>query len=55
VKCLGLHNKPTAKVHPGHMLTGPKEEEEEEEEEYHTDYIPSAYKVDTEILNVKFR
>jgi hypothetical protein len=33
MKCLGLHNKPTAKVHPGHMLTGPKEEEEEEEEE----------------------
>jgi hypothetical protein len=29
---LGLHNKPTAEVHPGHMLTGPKEEEEEEEE-----------------------
>jgi hypothetical protein len=22
-----------AEVHPGHMLTGPKEEEEEEEEE----------------------
>jgi hypothetical protein len=31
MKCLGLHNKPTAEVHPGHMLTGPKEEEEEEE------------------------
>jgi hypothetical protein len=30
MKCLGLHNKPTAEVHPGHMLTGPKEEEEEE-------------------------
>jgi hypothetical protein len=29
MKCLGLHNKPTAEVHPGHMLTGPKEEEEE--------------------------
>jgi hypothetical protein len=28
MKCLGLHNKPTAEVHPGHMLTGPKEEEE---------------------------
>jgi hypothetical protein len=27
-----LHNKPTAEVHPGHKLTGPKEEEEEEEE-----------------------
>jgi hypothetical protein len=26
MKCLGLHNKPTAEVHPGHMLTGPKEE-----------------------------
>jgi hypothetical protein len=25
---LGLHNKPTAEVHPGNMLTGPKEEEE---------------------------
>jgi hypothetical protein len=33
MKCLGLHNKPTAEVHLGHMLTGPKEEEEEEEEE----------------------
>jgi hypothetical protein len=33
MKCLGLHNKPTAEVHPGHKLTGPKEEEEEEEEE----------------------
>jgi hypothetical protein len=33
MKCLGLHNKPTAEVHRGHMLTGPKEEEEEEEEE----------------------
>jgi hypothetical protein len=30
MKCLGLHNKPMAEVHPGHMLTGPKEEEEEE-------------------------
>jgi hypothetical protein len=29
MKCLGLHNKHTAEVHPGHMLTGPKEEEEE--------------------------
>jgi hypothetical protein len=28
-----MHNKPTAEVHPGHMLTAPKEEEEEEEEE----------------------
>jgi hypothetical protein len=28
MKCLGLHNKPTAEVHPGHMLTGPKEEKE---------------------------
>jgi hypothetical protein len=33
MKCLGLHNKPTAEVHPGHKLTGSKEEEEEEEEE----------------------
>jgi hypothetical protein len=33
MECLGLHNKPTAEVHPRHMLTGPKEEEEEEEEE----------------------
>jgi hypothetical protein len=33
MKCLGLHNKPTAEVHLGHMLTGLKEEEEEEEEE----------------------
>jgi hypothetical protein len=28
---LGLHNKPKAEVHPGHKLTGPKEEEEGEE------------------------
>jgi hypothetical protein len=27
MECLGLHIKPTAKVHPGHMVTGPKEEE----------------------------
>jgi hypothetical protein len=33
LECLGLHNKPKAEVHPGHKLTGPKEEEEEEEEE----------------------
>jgi hypothetical protein len=33
MECLGLHNKPNAEVHPGHKLTGPKEEEEEEEEE----------------------
>jgi hypothetical protein len=33
MECLGLHSKPKAKVHPGHLLTGPKEEEEEEEEE----------------------
>jgi hypothetical protein len=32
MKCLGLHNKPTAEMHPGHILTGPKEEEEEEGE-----------------------
>jgi hypothetical protein len=32
MKCLGLHNKPTAEVHPGHMLTGSKEEEEEPSE-----------------------
>jgi hypothetical protein len=30
MKCLGLHHKPTAEVHPGHMLTGSKEEQEEE-------------------------
>jgi hypothetical protein len=28
MECLGLHNKSTAEVHPGHMLTGPKEEED---------------------------
>jgi hypothetical protein len=32
MECLGLHNKPTAEVLPGHMLTGPKEEEETEAE-----------------------
>jgi hypothetical protein len=32
MECLWLHNKPKAEVHPGHKLTGPKEEEEEEEE-----------------------
>jgi hypothetical protein len=30
MKCLGLHYKPKAEVHPGHMPTGPKEEEKEE-------------------------
>jgi hypothetical protein len=34
MECLWLHNKPTAEVHPGHMLTGPKEEEEEEATTY---------------------
>jgi hypothetical protein len=28
---LGLYNKPKAEVHPGHKLTGRKEEDEEEE------------------------
>jgi len=28
MECLGLYNKPKADVHPGHKLTGPKEEEE---------------------------
>jgi hypothetical protein len=32
MECLGLQNKPKAEVHPGHKLTGPKEEEEEEEQ-----------------------
>jgi hypothetical protein len=31
MKCLGLHNKPTAEVHLGYKLTGPKKEEGEEE------------------------
>jgi hypothetical protein len=29
---IGVHNKPKAEVHLGHMLTGPKEEEQEQEE-----------------------
>ena len=28
MECLGLYNKPKADVHPGHKLTGSKEEEE---------------------------
>jgi hypothetical protein len=36
MECLGLHNKPKAEVHPGHKLTGPKEEEEEEEDHGNT-------------------
>jgi hypothetical protein len=28
---LGLHNKPKAEVHPGHKMTGPKEEEDVEQ------------------------
>jgi hypothetical protein len=32
MECLGLHNKPTAEVHLGHVLTGREEEEEEEED-----------------------
>jgi hypothetical protein len=27
MECLGLHNKPKAEVHLGHLLTGPKEVE----------------------------
>jgi hypothetical protein len=30
MECLRLYNKPKADVHPGHKLTGPKEEEEED-------------------------
>jgi hypothetical protein len=29
MECLGLYNKPKADMHPGHKLTGLKEEEEE--------------------------
>jgi hypothetical protein len=36
MECLGLHNKPKAEVHPGHKLTGPKEEEE-------ASYKPSSF------------
>jgi hypothetical protein len=25
MECLGLHSKPKAEVHPGHLLTDPKE------------------------------
>jgi hypothetical protein len=28
MECLGLHNKPKAEAHLGHLLTGPREEEE---------------------------
>jgi hypothetical protein len=42
MKCLQLHNKPTAEVHPGHMLTGLKEEEEEEEENFY----PFSHNID---------
>jgi hypothetical protein len=43
MKCLGLHNKPKAEMHPGHKLTGPKEEEEEEEEKEIThSYAPQS-------------
>jgi hypothetical protein len=31
MECLGLHNKPKDEEHPGHKLTGPKEEGEEED------------------------
>jgi hypothetical protein len=31
MESLGLHFKPNVQVHPGHKLTGLKEEEEEEE------------------------
>jgi hypothetical protein len=33
MECLGLHNKPKAEVHPGHKLTGPKEEEEQQQQQ----------------------
>jgi len=32
-ECLGLYNKPTAEVHPGHKLTGPEEEQQQQQEE----------------------
>jgi hypothetical protein len=41
MECLGLHNKPKARLHPGHKLTDSKEEEEEEEEEEpHLNFLP---------------
>jgi hypothetical protein len=42
MKCLGTNNNPTAEVHPGHMLTGPKEEEEQEQE---TGDLDSAFDI----------
>jgi hypothetical protein len=32
VECLGLHNKPQAKVLPGHKLTGPKKKKKKKKE-----------------------
>jgi len=40
---LGLHNKPKAKVHPGHMWTGPKEEEEEEVGNKYRQWITASH------------
>jgi hypothetical protein len=39
MECLGLHSKPTAEVHPGHKMTGRKEEKEEEEESQFSLYV----------------
>jgi hypothetical protein len=36
MECLGLHNKPKAKVYPGHKLMGPKEKEEEQQHQHTT-------------------
>jgi hypothetical protein len=53
MECLGLHNKPKAEVHPGHKLTGPKEEEEEESSQISQMYIGSHVKYPLFFLEFK--
>jgi ribosomal protein L12E/L44/L45/RPP1/RPP2 len=52
MKFLGLHNKPTAEVHPGHMLTGPKEEDEEVEEDEEEDEEEEEEEEEEECYNI---
>jgi hypothetical protein len=54
MECLGLHNKPTAEVHPEHMVTGPKEQEEKEEEGHYVTYLNKYLNVQIHAFFTKF-
>jgi hypothetical protein len=48
-------NKPTAEVHPGHKLTGPKEEEEDEEVYMKIIYAFNLSKAKRNLLYIRIR